>query len=52
MNDILKGIPDKRQDKDTTSLKFKEDLIEFFGEKWSVIYCGSWIMEREFMDIY
>ena len=24
MNDILKGIPDKRQDKNTTSLKFKQ----------------------------
>ena len=26
---ILKDIPDKRQDKDTTSLKFKEQLINF-----------------------
>jgi predicted O-methyltransferase YrrM len=39
MNDILKGIPDKRQDKDTTSLKFKEDLIEFFGENWKDKTC-------------
>ena len=32
---ILQGIPDKRQDKDTTSLKFKEDLIEFFySNEW------------------
>ena len=32
MKDILKGIPDKRQDKDTTSLKFKEDLMNFLGK--------------------
>jgi predicted O-methyltransferase YrrM len=30
MNSLLKNIPDKRVDKNTTSLKFKEDLIEFF----------------------
>tara|TARA_R110000824_G_scaffold204469_9_gene389202 strand:- start:2089 stop:2664 length:576 start_codon:yes stop_codon:yes gene_type:complete len=29
-NIILEGIPDKRVDKNTTSLKFKQDLIEFF----------------------
>ena len=28
MKDILKDIPDKRQDKNTTSLKFKKDLIQ------------------------
>jgi hypothetical protein len=27
---ILANIPDKREDKNTTSLKFKQDLIEFF----------------------
>lgn len=27
---ILKNIPDKREDKNTTSLKFKQDLIDFF----------------------
>jgi len=37
--EILKGIPDKRQDKDTTSLKFKRDLIEFFGEDWKDKTC-------------
>ncbi len=36
---ILKGIPDKRQDKDTTSLKFKRDLIEFFGDDWQDKTC-------------
>jgi hypothetical protein len=30
MNNILLNIPDKRIDRTTTSLKFKEDLIEFF----------------------
>jgi hypothetical protein len=30
MNSLLKNIPDKRVDKNTTSLKFKEDLIDFF----------------------
>ena len=29
---IFKNIPDKRQYKNTTSLKFKEDLIDFFNE--------------------
>ena len=38
-NKILKGIPDKRQDKDTTSLKFKRDLIEFFGEDYKDKIC-------------
>ena len=33
-NKILKGIPDKRQDTDTTSLKFKRDLIEFFEKDY------------------
>jgi len=27
---MLEGIPDKRQDKNTTSLKFKQDLINYF----------------------
>ena len=37
---ILQGIPDKRQDKDTTSLKFKEDLIEFFySNEWRDKVC-------------
>ena len=39
MRDILKGIPDKRQDKNTTSLKFKKDLIEFFGEDYKDKIC-------------
>ena len=30
MIDILKNIPDKRLDRTTTSLKFKQDLIDFF----------------------
>jgi|TARA_R100001460_G_scaffold94015_1_gene136035 hypothetical protein len=29
---IFKNIPDKRQYKNTTSLKFKEDLIDFFSD--------------------
>tara|TARA_A100001201_G_C4066689_1_gene194378 strand:- start:331 stop:924 length:594 start_codon:yes stop_codon:yes gene_type:complete len=29
---MFKDIPDKRQYKETTSLKFKKDLIELFGE--------------------
>ena len=28
MKDILNGIPDKTQEKNTTSLKFKKDLIK------------------------
>ena len=30
---ILDSIPDKTQDKQTTSLKFKQDVIEFFKDK-------------------
>jgi hypothetical protein len=30
---MLEGIPDKRQDKNTTSLKFKEDVIKYFQLK-------------------
>ena len=30
---ILDSIPDKTQDKNTTSLKFKQDVIEFFKDK-------------------
>ena len=30
---ILDSIPDKTQDKNTTSLKFKKDVIEFFKDK-------------------
>jgi len=30
---MLDGIPDKRQDKNTTSLKFKEDVIKYFKSK-------------------
>lgn len=33
MQEFLKNIPDKRVDKNTTSLKFKEDLITFFKGK-------------------
>jgi len=38
-NEILKGIPDKRQDTDTTSLKFKRDLIEFFEKDYQDKTC-------------
>ena len=31
--EYLNNIPDKRVDKNTTSLKFKEDVIEFFKDK-------------------
>jgi len=30
---ILENIPDKRENKGTTSLKFKKDLIEFYKDK-------------------
>ena len=39
MRDILKGIPDKRQDRNTTSLKFKKDLIAFLGEDYKDKIC-------------
>lgn len=37
-NSILENIPDKRVDKNTTSLKFKQDLIDFFEPK-QLSYC-------------
>jgi len=33
MKEILNKVPDKRIDKNTTSLKLKEDLIDFFKDK-------------------
>ena len=41
---IFKNIPDKRQYKNTTSLKFKEDLIEFFkdtGPNQTILEVGT-----------
>ena len=32
MLDILNNIPDKRKDKNTTSLKFKTDIIDYFQD--------------------
>lgn len=31
--EILQGIPDKKDNKNTTSHKFKKDLLEFFSDK-------------------
>jgi len=31
--EILQGIPDKKENKNTTSHKFKKDLLEFFSDK-------------------
>jgi SAM-dependent methyltransferase len=36
---ILKDIPDKREDKNTTSLVMKKDLIDFFEDKYSTKKC-------------
>ncbi len=36
---ILTNIPDKREDTNTTSLKFKQDLIEFFGKDYKEKVC-------------
>ena len=34
VDEILKDIPDKRDDKNTTSLTMKKDIINFFGDKY------------------
>ena len=34
VDSILKNIPDKREEKNTTSLKMKTDVINFFGDKY------------------
>ena len=39
MTNIFDNVPDKRQDKNTTSLKFKRDLIDFFGEDYKDKTC-------------
>jgi len=39
MKDILKNIPDKREDKNTTSLKFKKDLISYLGDDYKDKVC-------------
>ena len=38
-NQVLESIPDKRQEKNTTSLKFKKDLIEFFSSGFESKTC-------------
>jgi len=37
--DILEKVPDKRQEKNTTSLKFKKDVIDFLGDKYKNKLC-------------
>ena len=37
--DILNDIPDKRELVKTTSLKFKKDLIDYFGENYQNKTC-------------
>ena len=37
--DILNDIPDKREQVKTTSLKFKKDLIDFFGNDYKNKRC-------------
>ncbi len=39
MNSILDGIPDKRQEKNTTSLIFKQDMIDFLGDDYKDKVC-------------
>lgn len=39
MVNILENIPDKREDKNTTSLKFKKDMIDFLGEDYKDKTC-------------
>ena len=36
---ILSKIPDKTKDKNTTSLKFKKDLIEYLGDEYRDKIC-------------
>lgn len=43
-NLIFKGIPDKREYKNTTSLKFKEDLLDIFndiGKNYTILEVGT-----------
>jgi hypothetical protein len=39
MNELLKDIPDKRVEKNTTSHKFKQDLINYLGEDFKEKNC-------------
>ena len=36
---ILSKIPDKTKDKNTISLKFKKDLIEYWGDEYRDKIC-------------
>jgi len=38
-DDVMDLIPDKRQEKNTTSLKFKRDLIEYLGDNYKDKIC-------------
>ena len=43
---ILNNIPDKSENKNTTSLKFKEDLIDFLGDRFmekTILEIGTYI---------
>ena len=37
--DILTEVPDKRNEKNTTSLKFKKDLIDYLGDDYKDKTC-------------
>ena len=39
MSELLNNIPDKTEDKNTTSLKFKKDLISYLGDKYKDKVC-------------
>ena len=39
LDNVLDSIPDKREDKNTTSLKFKRDLISYLGEDYKDKVC-------------
>ena len=44
IQEILKGIPDKRKYKETTSLKFKEDVYNAFkeiGQEYTCLEVGT-----------
>jgi predicted O-methyltransferase YrrM len=39
LDNVLDSIPDKREDKNTTSLKFKRDLISYLGDDYKDKVC-------------
>ena len=48
ISSIIDNIPDKTQDKNTTSLEFKKDLIEYLGD----VYQSEWEFDEDIQVVF